>query len=58
MTAKIASESGLKILVLDRKTGINKIHTTDRGVINENDHLFSRVNQFNLKCQRESRFSQ
>jgi flavin-dependent dehydrogenase len=51
MTAKTASESGLKILLLDRKTDISKVHRTDGGVICINEYLFGEVAHFNRKTQ-------
>ena len=51
MTAKTASESGLKILLLDRKTDISSIHRTDGGVIGINEYLFGEVAHFNRKTK-------
>ena len=51
MTAKTASESGLKVLLLERKTDISKIRRTDGGVIGINEYLFGEVPKFNRKTQ-------
>jgi flavin-dependent dehydrogenase len=51
MTAKTASESGLKILLLDRKTDISKVHRTDGGVIGINEYLFGEVAHFNRETR-------
>jgi len=47
MVAKTASESGLKIVLMDRKTDISKIRRTDGGVIGINEYLFGEVVKFN-----------
>lgn len=51
MTAKSASESGLKIALLERKTDISKICRTDGGVIGIDEYGFGEVVKFNRKNQ-------
>lgn len=51
MTAKTASESGLNVLLLERKTDISRVHRTDGGVIGINEYLFGEVATFNRKTQ-------
>lgn len=51
MTARTASESGLRILLLDRKTDIGRIRRTDGGVIGINEYLFGEAAHFNRETQ-------
>jgi digeranylgeranylglycerophospholipid reductase len=51
MTAKTASESGLKIALLERKTDISTIRRTDGATIEINEYLFGEVVKFNRKTQ-------
>lgn len=51
MTAKTASESGLKIALLERKTDNSKIHRTDGGVIGINHYIFGEAAKFNRKTK-------
>jgi len=51
MVAKTASESGLKIALLERKTDISKVRRTDGSTIGINEYLFWEVVKFNRKTQ-------
>lgn len=51
MTAKTASESGLKVALLDRKKDISTIRRTDGATIGINEYAFGEVVKFNRKTQ-------
>ena len=51
MVAKTASESGLDIALLERKTNIPKVRRTDGSTIGINEYLFWEVVKFNRKTQ-------
>ena len=51
MTAKTASESGLRIALLERKTDISNVRRTDAGVIALNEYILGQVVTFNRKTK-------
>ena len=52
MAAKTAAENGLKVALLERKTGIPKIRRVDGGGIGVNEYLLGQMVLFNAKAHR------
>jgi digeranylgeranylglycerophospholipid reductase len=51
MAAKTASESGLRIALLERKTDISRVRRTDAGIIALNEYIYGQIVTFNRATQ-------